>query len=518
MSTPENIPDTLSFRALVKTPISVMGLVSFCFFAVVLLVRIGMDVSGMQKNPGPYAGLVTYMILPAICASSIAFAAGGMVLAWRRYQTAGHRLEVLSWRRSWKSLLAAGVVTVAWLGLSLFGTYKAYQYSDSTVFCGLACHQVMEPEYTAYLNSDHARVNCVECHIGPGADWFVKAKVTGLRQVWGVATGSYRTPIKTPIDDLRPAQDTCEHCHWPGRFSGSVERVVTHYAPDDENTPTRFKLLLRVGGAEGGPAVSPGVHWHVSSRWKVEYLATDEKRQEIPYIRVTYADGHREEFAAAKFDRATLDESKLRPMDCLDCHNRPSHVFRSPNRALDQAMDLGRIDPRLPGIKRAALALFEKTYKTRAEAEAALAAGLDAYARDQKIPPDLAAVFATSREEILRVHRANFFPDHGVDYRAFVDNIGHFEHKGCERCHDGRHKTVDGKKAITTKCDNCHVLTGQATGVKEVAAMKYGQVEFAHPEDPVGPGKTCSSCHALDQDKEGGEGKGKDKEKEKGKE
>jgi len=513
MTTPEAIPPApatspFRFRDLLRHPMSVMGLVSVVFFAVILLVRVGMDVSGMTRNPGPYAGLVTYMVLPALVMAGAAFSGTGMFFSWRRHRRFGRRLEPFSWRRSWKSLAAAALVTFVWLAISLFGTYKAYQHSDSTVFCGLACHQVMEPEYTAYLHSDHARVGCVECHIGPGADWFVKSKVTGLGQVWAVARGTYKTPIKTPIENLRPAQDTCEHCHWPGRFSGAVERVVTHYAPDDENTPTRFKLLVRVGGENGGPSAPSGVHWHVSSRWKVEYLPADEKRQSIPYVRVTYADGRREEFTAAKFDRAALDESRLRMMDCLDCHNRPSHVFRSPNRALDEAMDRGRIDPSLPGIKKAALDLLERPYKTRVEGEVAIRAGLDAWAKDQKIEPGRPGA-AEAREEVLRIFRVNFFPEHGVDFRAYVDNRGHFEHKGCERCHDGRHKTPDGKKAITMKCDACHLLVGQATGVKEVTEMKYGRVEFEHPEEPVAPGKTCSSCHALDSG--GGEKDNKEK-------
>ena len=492
-------PPALTFRALLKYPVSVMGLVSLGFFAVILLVRLAMDVLGLQKNPGPYAGLVTYMALPGLCTASAAFAGMGMFLAWRRYHRSGRRLEAISWRKSWKSLIGAALLTFAWLALSLFGTYKAYQYSDSTVFCGLACHRVMEPEYTAYLHSDHARVACVECHIGPGADWFVKSKITGLGQVWAVARGTYKTPIRTPIENLRPAQDTCEHCHWPGRFSGAVERVVTHYATDEENTPTRFKLLIPVGGENGNPAAPPGVHWHVSSRRKVQYLPADERRQNIPYVRVTYADGRREEFATAKFDRASLDESRLRTMDCLDCHNRPSHVFRTPNRALDEAMDRGRIDPRLPGLKKAVLDLFERPYKTRAEGEAALRAALDAWAKERKIDPGQPAAEA-AREEVLRIFRINMFPEHGVDYRAFVDNRGHFEYRGCERCHDGRHKTPDGKKAVTMKCDACHLLVGQATGAKEVAAMKYGQVDFDHPEGPLAPGKTCSSCHALDSE------------------
>jgi hypothetical protein len=505
-------PAPLAFRALLKTPLSVMGLVSLAIFAVILVFRVVMDVTGMGGDPGPYGGLVTYIILPSICGASVAFAAGGMLLARWKYIRTGRRIEPLSWRQSWKTLALVACVTAAWLGLSLFGTYKAYQYSDSNAFCGLVCHQVMEPEYTAYSESVHARVRCAECHIGSGADWFVKAKLSGMRQLWVMARGTYHTPVETPVRNLRPAQETCEECHWPGRFSGSVERVVTHYAPDDVNTPTRFRLLVRVGGGRTGSNQPPGVHWHVSHDMKVEYLPVDEKRQDIPYVRVTYADGRREEFATAPFDRSRVDESRLRTMDCLDCHNRPSHVFRSPNRALDDAMDKGLISPALPWIKKAALEALEKTYRTKDEAMAGIDAAIDAYAAKRTLDAGQQKQLAAARAEIKHVYRVNFFPEHGVDYRGFIENTGHFEYKGCERCHDGRHKTPDGAKTVATKCDNCHQLIGQATGVKEVAEMKYGLVPFEHPEDPVAPGKTCSSCHALnhggkESEKDGGKKK-----------
>src|SRR6185369_408218 len=181
----------------------------------------------------------------------------------------------------------ASAITVAWLVVAGYGTYEGYHYTDSTKFCGMACHQVMEPEYTAYQRSTHAHVNCVECHIGAGADFFVKAKLSGLRQVWHTFRHTYKTPIETPIRNLRPAQDTCEHCHWPGKFSNSVERVFTHYGTDDANTPVRYDLLMKVGGGNVNKAVPSGVHWHVSDSWQVKYLPMDDKRQQIPYVRVT---------------------------------------------------------------------------------------------------------------------------------------------------------------------------------------------------------------------------------------
>jgi nitrate/TMAO reductase-like tetraheme cytochrome c subunit len=488
---------------LAKNLISLMGLFGMVCFGLVLLIRIGMDLTGSSHGESAYEGLVTYILLPGFFTASLAFTGIGMYLKWRTTRKHGFQYGLLPGstpKRRYMALALGAAITAGWMLLSLFGTYKAYQYTDSTGFCGLACHQVMEPEYTAYKQSIHARVSCVECHIGPGADWFVKAKITGMRQLWAVAVNSYKTPIKTPLHDLRPAQDTCEHCHWPGRFSGSVERVITHYAKDDENTPTRYNLLMKVGGGHAGRGQVGGAHWHVSGDWTVRYLPLDEKRQDIPYIRVTYKDGRIEEFATPEFDRSGLVESQLRTMDCLDCHNRPSHVFKSADRALNEAMDQGAISPALPAIKKAAMGLLEAPYKTKAEAFAAIDAGLDAYAKERKLTNEQQALLAKARDPMKQIYGTNFFPEHGVDYRAFVNNLGHYEFKGCERCHDGKHQMAQGQKTISHECNNCHLIIGQASGVEEVKAPGYKVCTFEHPDDPVSLKKTCSSCHALDKD------------------
>jgi hypothetical protein len=163
-------------------------------------------------------------------------------------------------------------------------------------------------------------------------------------------------------------------------------------------------------------------------------------------------------------------------------------------------MDMGSISPSLPGIKKAAMSALKGQYKTTPEALAAIDAALDAYAKDSKFTPEQNELLAKSRERIKRIYSVNFFPEQGVDYRAYVDNLGHFEYKGCERCHDGKHKTPDNQKTITRNCDNCHLIIGQASGVKEVAQMQYKAQEFQHPDEPVKLSKACSSCHALNKD------------------
>jgi nitrate/TMAO reductase-like tetraheme cytochrome c subunit len=495
----------LSFLYLLKNLVSIMGLVGMAFSGLLLLFLVGLEIAGVFREESLYSGLITYIIVPGVFTASTVFTAFGMLWKWRRTRKLGVETAIVPGHTRlgrFAAISAAIVVTVGFMAVVGFGTYKGYHYTDSTTFCGLACHQVMEPEWTAYKQSVHARVNCVECHIGPGAGFFVKAKFSGLKQVWAVARGTYKTPIRTPLHSLRPAQDTCEHCHWPGRFSGSVERIFTHYAADDANTPTRYNLLIKVGGGNAEVAVPGGVHWHVSDDWEVKYLALDEKRQEIPYVRVTYKDGRMDEFASPDFDRSTLDEAALRTMDCLDCHSRPAHTFKSPNRALDEAMDKGLISPTLPGIKRAAMKVFAQDYKTKAEAMTAIDATLDAYTKAQTLTPAQQQLMPQARQQLKRVYSLNFFPEHGVDHRAFINNLGHFEYKGCERCHDGKHNSLNGTTTITKKCEACHQIIGQASGVKEVAAMQYSTKEFEHPDDPVNPKKTCSSCHALDKKEE----------------
>ena len=89
--------------------------------------------------------------------------------------------------------------------LSSLGSYRVFEETESPQFCGALCHTVMKPEYTAYKISPHSRVRCTECHIGPGASWFVRAKLSGLYQVYATVTDVYPRPIPVPVQNLRPA-------------------------------------------------------------------------------------------------------------------------------------------------------------------------------------------------------------------------------------------------------------------------------------------------------------------------
>ena len=90
------------------------------------------------------------------------------------------------------------LASVVFVVIVAIASIKGFEFTESTVFCGEVCHVVMEPEHTAWSNSPHAKVKCVECHVGPGAAWYVKAKISGMRQLYAVAVphlpGNHRNP------------------------------------------------------------------------------------------------------------------------------------------------------------------------------------------------------------------------------------------------------------------------------------------------------------------------------------
>ena len=301
----------------------------------------------LNDDASPYLGIFIYMVLPAVFALGLLLVPIGM---WRRWRRGGlpEGGEGVKWPRAdfndpgTRRVFAFVMVgALVYLGVSTVGAYEAYHYTESVEFCGQLCHAVMEPEFVAYQRPPHARVTCVQCHVGPGADWFVKSKITGAYQVYAVLADVYPRPIPTPIESLRPAQQTCEQCHWPQKFHGAQQKTFNHVLYDEENTRWTINLLLKTGGGDPRVGETGGIHWHMNIASVVEYVARDEKRQEIAWVRVT----DRDTGAARVYQdtRNPLSEEELaklprRTMDCMDCHNRPSHRFPPPDQSVDVAL------------------------------------------------------------------------------------------------------------------------------------------------------------------------------------
>lgn len=459
-------------------------------FAFLLLLTLDLTGRG-AKNP--YLGILTYLVAPGFL-----FLGGALVLggAWheRRRRTQSPfaqapRIAIdLSRPRDRRILGWFLAGTMSFLMLTAVGSYQTFQYSESVQFCGEVCHTVMEPEYTTYQHGSHARVACVECHIGSGAAWFVKAKVSGTYQVYAVLTKKYPTPIPTPVSNLRPARETCLQCHWPEKYSGSIERTTHHYLTDAANTPYTVRLLVHVGGGSAATGPVGGIHWHMLVSNKVEYYASDPQRQTIPWIRQTTPDGKVTVYRTPDF-KGDPDPDKIRRMDCMDCHNRPAHKYASPDAAVDEGMDLGRIDTKLPAIKRTAVDLLTKPYATTDDAVAAIGKGLAArYPGQAALPATVAAVQA--------IYRENFFPAMKADWSRYPDNIGHLDSAGCFRCHDAKH-SVDGagKQTLTNDCNTCHTILSQGSGADLAKLAPAGQ-PFRHPSSDIdGLGLNCNDCH-----------------------
>ncbi len=410
----------------------------------------------------PYLGILEFLFLPSVFFAGLGLIPAGIWLRVRRERRHGHYPQTfapLTLHSSALKRLAlfVGVTTAINLALGGLFTYQAVGYMDSVAFCGETCHSVMHPEFAAYQGSPHSRVECVACHIGPGASWFVKSKLSGVGQVFAVTFNTYPRPIPTPVHNLRPARETCEACHWPQKFGEDRLRVISNYADDETNTLTKTVLLMRIGGGHG----SPGIHGaHLGPGVTIHYSPADESRQTIP--RVEYRNtvtGRTAVYMAADAKPETVRNLPARLMDCMDCHNRPTHTFSLPDRAVNKAMAAGEISPTLPFIKKKGSELLKGSYSSQQQAEAAISSGLVAFYKESQ-----PAVYAARKEDIARAARAlvaiynrNVFPSMKVTWGTYPNNIGHMDFPGCFRCHDDNHVAEGGKK-IAQDCNTCHQM------------------------------------------------------------
>jgi hypothetical protein len=454
-----------SFRSLFQNWISIAGAVVTSIAAVLFAAVFLLDLVGYRANP--YIGIVFFLIVPGIFLLGLLIIPIGI---WRerRRRRAGHARSELHWptldlnnRRTREIALSVVLLTIVNVLIVSLAAYRGVEEMDSVAFCGQVCHEVMEPEYVAYQDGPHSRVSCVQCHIGPGAPWFVRSKIDGVRQVFAVLMNSHERPIPSPVRTLRPARDVCEQCHWPEKFHGDKVNVIREYAEDEQNTETITTLQVHVGGGSQRLGLASGIHWHMNVANEIEYVATDDKRQEIAYVRLRDRFGNVKEYYAEGVPRDRIATGERRRMDCMDCHNRPSHPFApSAARAVDEAMARGEIAQALPFAKREAVAALTRTYSDKQAALDTIAERLRGFYRE-----NYRAIYDQQRAEVERGVRAaqalyqrNVFPSMRVGWGTYPTNIGHIQSPGCFRCHDENHKASDGS-VIRQECDLCHTVS-----------------------------------------------------------
>jgi nitrate/TMAO reductase-like tetraheme cytochrome c subunit len=443
--------------------ISLLGAIIALVGAVLMLMLFGMEMSGFHG--GPYLGILTYLILPTIFVIGLALIPVGVIRKRRQdaaaaasHKDAPHLPIIdLNDEKTRGVVIASVLVGVVSMVLLAGATYKGVEVMESVEFCGEACHTVMEPEYTAFKRSAHSRLACADCHIGSGADWFVKAKISGAWQLVAVAFNLYPTPIPAPVHSLRPARETCEQCHWPTKHVGDKLALRTHFGDDETNTETKTVLLMKVGGLQGRS--SSGIHWHVDPSVSVRYLS-DMSRQKIYDIEARAADGTTKVF---KTNEKPEGKTEWRKMDCVDCHNRPSHTYKMPSTELDAALDDGRIDKTLPFIKREGMRMLQVAYPSHDAARAALSSEVATFYKTSysDIATSKAAEIAAAGKTLGDIYSWNVFPQMKVTWGTYRNNLGHDEDSpGCFRCHDKRHATDKGKK-IGRDCEVCHSVLAE---------------------------------------------------------
>jgi NapC/NirT cytochrome c family, N-terminal region len=494
---PHPIYNWLSFVGIVITASSLTAVV---FFALI---------GALKSGASGYGGLTLLPPLAGVLIGLCLVLAGWLRERWR--QKHGRHSSFLEKRLldplgfvrgAGPVLVGAGLVGATLVLLTAgAGSLAVVEYSESNEFCGQTCHAVMSPEATVYESSPHARIACVDCHIGEGGESFLRAKIGGMRQLWAVATGDISRPIHTPIRNRLPSSQMCESCHERDRFIGYKAITRRYHLSGEEGKPESLLMMVKVGGGNAnGPIRGAGIHYHMLTGHRVEYIARDAKRQEIAWVKVTDPDGSAREYAnpdkpVTAEERASLE---VRAMECVDCHSRPAHRFASPVQSVEAALASQALSAKLPRIKEAAVRALDGSYETTPAAMAGIAESLLGFYEEES--PE---VLETGRDEIEKssealreIYRRTIFPEMKANWSAHPDNIGHRDSPGCFRCHNDELVDADGE-AIFTDCTRCHAILAQGSEAIETGAAIEDGRDFVHPEDSeiFEEFTLCNDCH-----------------------
>ncbi|HUV00804.1 MAG TPA: NapC/NirT family cytochrome c [Bacteroidales bacterium] len=472
-----------------------------------LLIILLFIISTLFDKGSTNLGLFIYVILPGFLLMGLILIPAGMYFKRKSIKrsapTDKARLPMIDLNNPShrQAFIIFTIATIVFLFLSTLGSFEAYHLTESVEFCGTLCHKVMEPEYTAYQNSPHANVTCVECHVGSGASWYVKSKLSGLHQVYAVLTKTYPSPLETPLHDLRPARETCERCHWPEKFYPRSLQTNKYFLTDSLNSEWDVILQMKIGPEYVGLGFREGIHWHINPSINIEYISENDKREIITYVK--YTDNTTGETIIYMDQNNPVSDSILalqstRTMDCIDCHNRPSHIYNSPPVYFDKAMLTGSVAKEIPFIKKVAMDILRQTFTDKENAMLMIRDSLLSFYKS-----GYGEFFASNNDlinssigSLLKAFSQNTFPGMKVAYDVYPDHISHLESEGCFRCHNDTFKSENGR-TITRDCNLCHTIVGQGKpGMMELTNVRES-LEFQHPVDigMVWKEANCSECH-----------------------
>jgi len=496
MKLPKSYYNMLSFIG------SALAVISLSFIILFTLVGI------LFENTSSYLGLFTFVILPVFLIIGLILIPIGMMIEVKRrkkrelaFIAKGWPIIDLNISRYRNAIMIFGIGTAFFIFLTALGSYEAFHYTESVEFCGTVCHEVMKPEHVAYNNSPHARVACVDCHVGTGADWYMRSKLSGLRQVYAVLTDDFSRPIETPLHNLRPARETCEKCHWPEKFYARQLINEKHYLTDSLNTEWNIGIQMKTGPSHSAQGLSEGIHWHINPNVKIEYIPKRENRRDIPWVRYTNLETNEEILYID--EENMLSEEKMaaavsREMDCMDCHTRPSHHYYTPMEFVDDGITAGRIPKDLPYIKKIAMDVFIDPYDHTDTALMTIESSIHSFYKEEM--PD---IYETRIDDIKQAIKGiiegfneNIFPEMGVSWDAYTDHIGHKTYNGCFRCHDDNHVSESGE-VIRKDCNICHTIILQGKEGEEMVVGLNDALDFVHPKELTEGWEEdlCFDCH-----------------------
>ncbi len=418
--------------------------------------------SGVVTNS--YVGLIVYLAFPVLFVLGLItiFAAWylqkkrtGLTtteLMARRFGPDGVKGDVAGS----KVFRTVAILTLANIVILGAASIKMLHFMDSSEFCGTACHSVMSPEWTTYQASPHARVACVECHVGEGVGALVNSKLNGAWQMVSAAFNLYERPIPTPVHQLRPTRETCEKCHWPNKFYGSRLQTRVSYENDEASTPRYTTLNLKI---DAGAAGETGVHWHISPGREVRFASVDDEREEMIWVESLQPDGSMRRYNNTRLRSGGVGSTDVRTMDCVDCHNRATHIYQEPDRAVDEKIRLGDIDRDLPYIRREGLAAIRGGYPSLEAARSGIRAGLESFYRRNY--PDQASAWYDRIDaaivELEGIWARNIHPGMNIEWGAYPSFLGHSDTPGCFRCHTRDLQDEQGMW-IPDDCTLCHSI------------------------------------------------------------
>ena len=409
----------------------------------------------------PYIGILVFIMIPAIFFTGLGFIPLGIYLGRRRIKK-GLAQAITDPKLALRRLgIFLGSATLVNLIVGTQFTYRAVEHMESVQFCGQTCH-VMTPEFSAFKNSPHSRLQCVDCHVAPGVEGWLASKVAGSRQLVGVILNNYHRPIASALESGRlvPASETCEQCHWPDKFSGAELRVKPKYADDETNTESQTVLTMLIGGNQ-----VRGIHGsHFGNGMRIRYAAADKKRQSIPWVEVENTIiGQKREYLADDTQRESVKGLPVHEMQCVDCHNRPTHTFELPERAVDNALASGEMPVSLPYLKKQAVQILKAQYASNEEATTKIPASLIAYYQQnhRSVFDQRASEIEKAGSSLAGIYNRNVFPDLKVTWGTYPNNLGHTDFPGCFRCHDERKQSGSGDHTLTQDCSACHEMLAQ---------------------------------------------------------